>query len=1073
MSGQPGPELRIELFGGFHVVAGTSAVEERAWRLRTARRLVKLLALTPEHSLHREKVIETLWPDREPRAASNNLRQALFVARRALDSCGADGAARLELAHEVLTLVPGRLQIDVEEFEAAAGRAERAPSIEHHREAIDLYGGELLPEDRFEEWAGARRRALAERHIDLLTDLGCLQDEAGDHAEAITSFQRVLLEDPLHEGAHRGLMRIYAATGRRQRALEQFHLLRDSLRREFEDDPADETRRLYRDILARRHGGDASDSEAGAPPAAAGREVGNIPPQLTSFVGRRRELAEVVRLARRHRLLTLTGPGGTGKTRLALQAAEELRGAVAGGVWLVELAGISDAALVPHEVGSVLGVESRSTRSSEDAVVAHVGERELLVVLDNCEHLIGACGQLVERLLTSCPNLKLLATSREPLHAGGEVDWRVPSLSPPEAQALFAERAAAVSSRFAISEHNRAAVVEVCRRVDRIPLAIELAAARVGVLEPRQIAERLRDSLSVLAAGRRSALTRQQTLTATLDWSHDLLADDERLLFRRLGVFAGTFDVEAVEAVCDGHLDVLGGLVDRSLVVVEEQDGTARYRLLDTVRHYARERLAEAGERERLEARHRAHYLRVAEELEPMMDERGARRRLVREADELRWALRSALRAEPEVAPRLAAALWRFWHDRGDLTEGVDWLESALRASAEASEVRARLLHGLSVLTLRRSDHRRARDAAQEAVAIYRRMDDRRALAEELHHMGTIAWVFSDFDGAQRLCEESRSVALEAGEPATVASVLHTLGVIAASRNDFATGRELIASSVELLRALPADRPWLLLPVALGYGRVPGNGGRLPRRFLEQTYVIARRVRPAGAVAYALCDLAVAARAEGDLLSARALLEEAQSAFGRLGDDLGVARALALLGNLSSAEGEHELARELLAESLALREAVNDARGIGLSLLAIALAAGNAGEPERAWASAERAFALFDRTDDGPGRAAAAMQLGYLAADAGRVRDAWQLQERALALWTAFVPDSAWCSSCLLELAELDAALGEPERVAGRLQRALGVFTHIGDQVGISCCEQALREEATKRGANAGVTPQT
>ena len=1059
-AGRPQAALRIELLGGFRVAAGEVTVNEAAWRLRKARGLIKLLALTPEHSLHREQVIETLWPESDPAAAANNLRQALFVARRALDSCGEDGAARMGLAQDVLSLATERLEIDVEEFEEAAAEAERAPSIANHRAAIDLYGGELLPEDRFDEWATARRRALRERHLILLVDLALLLEEAGDRAAAAASLQQALVHEPLHERAHRELMRIYALTGRRQRALAQFHLLRESLRREFEDEPDDETRRLYQQILTRRLGSEeARDPTPTARRAdRAPRRPGNLPLQLTSFVGRERELAEVVGLARRQRLLTLTGPGGSGKTRLSLEAAAALSRDTPDGVWLVELAGISDGSLVPLAVGTVLGVGSRSTRRPEEAVAAHVGDRQMVIVLDNCEHVIGASARLAERLLGACLNLRLLVTSREPLHIAGEVNWRVPSLAPSEAERLFVERARDASSRFELSDENAPAVAEVCRRVDGIPLAIELAAARVGVLAPAQIAEHLRDSLSVLSAGRRTALTRQQTLTATLDWSHALLDENERVLFRRLGVFAGSYDLDAVQGVCEGDLDLLAQLVDKSLVVVEEQDGAARYRLLDIVRHYARASLATAGEQKRLEQRHRAYYLSLAEQLEPAIDEPDLRRRLAREADELRWALRTALRTEPDVAVRLAGALWRFWDGRGDRTEGARWLTDALKAAPEPSAPRARALHGLSVLALRTSDHRRAIETSGEAVAFFRESGEQVALSEELHHVGTIAWVFSDYDGAERSCQESQAIAEHALQPAIVASVVHTLGVVAASRSDTAAGRDLIARSIELLRALQEPGEPLVLPVALGYGRIPRAEGRLPRLFLEQTFVTARRVRPPGAVAYARCDLAVAERDAGNVTASRALLDDTISRFRELGDDLGAAQALGQLGNLLSGMGEPEPARELHEESLAVREAADDARGVGLSLLAIAAAAARAAEPERAWTSATRALNIFDRTDDGPGRASAVMQLGYLAADAGRLQEAWELQERALALWTAFIPHTAWCTTILLELADLEAALGAPERRVGRLRQAAGIFARIGDRVGLAYCHRALQD---------------
>jgi predicted ATPase/DNA-binding SARP family transcriptional activator len=1049
------PELRIELLGGFRVAVNGTAVDDAAWRLRKARAVVKLLALTPEHSLHREQVIEALWPERDPATASNNLRQALFVARRALDSRGDDGAARIEFARDVLRLAAGGLHIDVERFEAAAAAAQRAPSIERYREAIALYAGELLPEDRFDDWARARRGALSERHLSLLVDLAGLYERAGDHGAALAALQQALVDEPLHERAHRELMRIYAVTGRRQRALAQFHLLRESLRREFEDVPDDDTRRLYQDILTRKLG--AEDAPEPAPAArradAPRRRAGNLPLQLTSFVGRERELREVVGLARRHRLLTLTGTGGSGKTRLALEAAAELLREQPDGVWLVELAGLSDGALVPSAVGAALGVESRSARPSEQAVATHVGGRRMLVVLDNCEHLLGACARLAEGLLTTCPNLRILATSREPLHVPGEVDWRVPSLAPPEATELFAERASGVSSRFVLSEENADDVREVCRRVDGIPLAIELAAARVGVLAPAQLAERLRDSLGVLASSRHAALTRQQTLTATLDWSHGLLDDGERTVFRRLGVFAGSFDLPALEAVCGAGLEVLGQLVDKSLVVVEEQDGAARYRLLDTVRHYASERLAEAGEVPELEARHRAHFVNLAEQLVPAMEGPAARRRLALEADELRAALRSALRAEPGVALRLAAALWRFWHDRGDRTEGARWLHDVLSAVPEPSAVRAEVLHGLSLLELRIGDHDGALASAAEAVAFHRTSGDRRALAEELHHLGTVTWVFSDYDGAERWCNESRTVAEEAGEAAIVASVIHTLGVIAASRNDLPGGRDLIAHSIELLRALPGDGDPLLLPVACGYGRVPGASRRL---FLEQTFVTARRARPAGAVAYALCDLAALARYGGDIAAARELIEESLTRFRRLGDDLGAARALGQLGNLLSAQGEHEPARELHEESLAAWTAGNDARGIGLCLLAMSVASAHHAQPGDARTTAQDALELFERTDDGPGRAAAVMQIGYLAAQAGRLREARELLERALALWKAFAPNTGWLPPIHVELADLDARCGEPERAPARLRQAIEILAHIGDRAGVAQCEELL-----------------
>jgi predicted ATPase len=860
-------------------------------------------------------------------------------------------------------------------------------------------------------------------------------------------------------------MRVYALTGRRHRALDQFHVLRESLRAEFEDEPDDETRLLYREILTRRF--QPAPADATAREASAASRRGNLPLHLTSFVGRERELRDVVELARRHRLLTLTGPGGCGKTRLGLATAAELAADAPGGAWLVELAGLSDETLVANAIGDALEVESRSARPIEEVVAAHIADRPVLVVLDNCEHLVAGCARVAEGLLGACPALRILATSREPLHIAGEVDWRVPSLAPPEAVQLFAERASAASSTFALSDENVGAVSEICARVDGMPLAVELAAARVGVLAPAQIAQRLQNSLAVLASGRRTALTRQQTLTATIDWSHALLDGTEQELFRSLGVFSGTFDLDAVEAVCQGDLDVLARLVDKSLVMVDEHEAVARYRLLDTVRHYARQRLDESQEQESLEARHRAYYLKVAEELEPVMDESGVRRQLARDADQLREALATALRCEPEVALRLAAALWRFWHDRGDRSEGLRWTDLALAADPRPSPARARALHGVSVLSVRIGDAPRALAKAAEAVELYRADGSGRELADELHHLATMAWVFADYRRAVAGCEESLRVAERLQEPAHVASIIHTQGVIATSRHQLAEGRRLIARSVAQLESLLGDEDPLLLPVAVGFGRYPGNEHR---QFLEQTFVTAAWVRPAGAVAYALCDLGAAARNDGDPAEARSRFEDALLRFRSLGDDLGAAQALAQLGNLVVTQGEHELGRELHQESLALRMAADEARGIGLSLLSMAVADTHGGEYDRAIKSAEQALALFDRTGDQPGRGAAVMQLGYVAADTGRLREARELQERALSLWEAFIANSAWGPIILFELAELDEALGEPERARERLLEAMAGAVKIGDEEVVARCRQQLGDGRQRR-ANAAITP--
>src|ERR671916_121532 len=368
------------------------------------------------------------------------------------------------------------------------------------------------------------------------------------------------------------------------------------------------------------------------------RPPNNLPSELSSFVGREEELAEVKRLLENGRLLTLTGSGGCGKTRLALAVARELVEGFEDGVWLVELASLADPSLVPQVVAFTLGVREQPGRSLTETLSDYLSSKKMLLVLDNCEHLIEACATLAEALLRSCPELRVMATSREALGITGEVAWHVPSLSLPdvrrlpdieslpryESARLFVERAAAVKQTFTLTDQNAVAVAQVCYRLDGIPLAIELAAARAKVLSVEQIADRLNDPFGLLSAGGRTAMPRHRTLHATMDWSHELLPDEERALFRRLSVFAGGFSLEAAESVCAGEelerdevLELLSHLVDKSLVVAREVSGEARYRLLETVRQYAREKLSESDEAELLRERHAGFYLALAEEAEP------------------------------------------------------------------------------------------------------------------------------------------------------------------------------------------------------------------------------------------------------------------------------------------------------------------------------------------------------------------------------------------------------------------------------------------------------------------------
>jgi DNA-binding SARP family transcriptional activator len=525
--------IRIKLLGGFGVWVGPRVIQEDQWRLRKARSLVKLLALSAGHSLHREQAMELLWPGLEPHAAANNLHYALHVARRALEpaapaSSGASSGYLL-LRDDQLTLCPDSpLWVDVEAFEEEAATARHSLEPAAFRAAIDLYAGELLPEDRYEPWAEERRVQLRELYLSLLLELAALYEEREEFGEAIEALGRVVAQEPTHEGAHVRLMRLYDLSGRRREALRQYEQLRKALFKELGTNPEGATTLLQQEIWAGTF--PHSDSPpAGFPtqevttpgvgPAGVpGRH--NLPLVRTSFVGREREKVEVKRLLAMTRLLTLTGAGGCGKTRLALEVARDLVGAYPHGVWLVELAPLSDPTLVPQAVAQALGVREQPGRPLLETLKDTLRTKKMLLVVDNCEHLVEAVAQLVDALLASCPHLRILATSRGTLNAAGEVTWVVPSLTVPgshqeaytpqeqetyESVRLFGERARQRNPSFVLTVRNGQSVAQICQRLEGIPLAIELAAGRMGVLSAEQLSKRLDDYLKLLSRGEQTA----------------------------------------------------------------------------------------------------------------------------------------------------------------------------------------------------------------------------------------------------------------------------------------------------------------------------------------------------------------------------------------------------------------------------------------------------------------------------------------------------------------------------------------------------------------------------------------
>ncbi|MFC7449191.1 ATP-binding protein [Rhodococcus daqingensis] len=518
-------------------------------------------------------------------------------------------------------------------------------------------------------------------------------------------------------------------------------------------------------------------------PAVRGK-VGNLPLELTSFVGRRREVTEARRLLSVSRLVTLTGIGGVGKTRLALRVAEESRRVFEDGVWLVELGELQEDALLPEMVAAVLGLREQSANRTLDSLTEYLADRHLLLVLDNCEHVVDAAAAFADTVLRSCPELRILATSREQLGIGGEAPLRVPPLSVPDldrrssgrgvsrgdAVTLFTERACAAVPGFGLTEDNQVAVARICQRLDGLPLPIELAAGRLRAMSAEQILDRLNDRYRLLTGGSRGAPSRQQTLRLCIDWSHELCSERERTLWARMSVFAGGFELDAAEGICAGDLtpdellDVVAALIDRSILIREEAGAVVRYRLLETLREYGREKLRESGEYAAMRRRHRDWYERLARAAEAgWIGPRQAAwiARLGREQPNLREAMEfcSTEPGEAEAGLRIANSVYLFWLSRGLLGEGRHWLDLALdRQGGEPTTARVRALYADSVLAGNQGDIPAGTALIEQAGEIAEALDDDAVRALVTHGVGQLAVCSGDL----RLAVDSFEKVLDA-----------------------------------------------------------------------------------------------------------------------------------------------------------------------------------------------------------------------------------------------------------------------------------------------------------------------
>ena len=687
----------------------------------------------------------------------------------------------------------------------------------------------------------------------------------------------------------------------------------------------------------------------------------NLPSELTSFVGRERERMDVGHRLQQGRLLTIGGVGGVGKTRLALRVAADQVDNFADGIWLVQFDTVSEPTLIAGAVARVVGVCEQPGIDLADTLVEALKARDLLLLLDNCEHLVRACAELVERLLRTCPHLRVLATSQEPLGVSGEIVWRLPSLAVPsisqdgpfktlagaEAVRLFTDRSSVARPDFRLSRHNIAAVVQICRRLDGIPLAIELAAARVAILSPEEIADRLDDRFHLLVDGGRTAPTRQQTLRAAVDWSYDLLDTEERELFDGMSVFSGTFSLVAIESVakCAPHSDgaaraergllqVLASLVAKSLVVVDhagsDEDRETRYRLLETLRAYGREQLAARGELDLVRRCHATWVEEFVEQADGALhgpDQGSWLRRIERELPNVQAALAWAIeRQETAVALRLAGAHAWYWFQaiRGAWMEGRLWLESALSLpdSSSVSRLRAKALSGVTLLAMFQGDFTSSRARIEEHLSLAQALRDDASLLEARSAMAQLFLMTGDFAGAERMDDETPASIDRLSDSWSACRNLANKAYCALNRGDPACARACLEESARLARQMGDS--WSLAMAMGELGDLERVGGAHHRAGIlyAESLTLHESLGIHNENPSLRHNLGYVELAQRDPSAARAHFTAAQSQFRWRGDRRGIAECIIGFAAVAAAEGEFETAARLFGAGQGALEAL-------------------------------------------------------------------------------------------------------------------------------------------------------
>ena len=1068
--------MEIRLLGAFEVVADDGP---RALGGLRQRAVLAVLAVHANDVVPTERLADDVWSGEPPPSAVPTLQRYISHLRRALE--GLPAAIETRGPGYVLTVDPEH--IDARRFERlvdeARPMASKSPqaAIDRIEEAVVSWRGAPLADFSYDEFALPEITRLEELYMNALEVRFDAALELARYSDLVPELEAIVAKYPLREKFRGQLMRALHASGRRADALRVYRDGRELMIEELGLDPGVELQRLEQAILLQ---------DESVEPIETARAEGNLPVETTTFVGRDSDIAAVTDRLDRSRLVTLTGPGGTGKTRLALRVAAQRSSAFPGGVWLAELGALANGELVPREVANQLGIRDDNSGDATELIAASLAKQRCLIVIDCCEHLIDPVAALVDRVLKAGDGARVLATSREPLGVPGETPWPVLPLAVPprrldvhhlaaiedfDAVRLFVDRANTMAG-FVASDRDAVSIAEICRRLDGIPLAIELAAARTRVLIPAELASRLDDRFALLKDGNRTALPRHRTLRAMIEWSYDLLTATEQSVLDRLSAFAGVFGLDDAEAVCADDtlcafdvIDAVASLVNKSLVTRADTDAdTTAYRLLDTIRQFGEERLAASSVEHAIRERHAAHFVSVAARMGPLV--RGPQARTALDAlearhDDCRGALTWLLANErADDAHKLSASLVSFWDTRYYADEGRRWLDRALALAPTNPEWWVKAAAGAAFLAWLVDDFTAAASWCEAGLA----RCDESDVANRARLQSIRAEVTRNLENdpvlATQQALEAAALCRDAGDVWGEANVNRLLTLVAFDRNALA---DATAYATECLRLfeLSGDREGI-------------TGAR--------------------------SLLAGCARDAGDFARARELYEDSLVHFDEIGEPLGAALMVRSLASLAVMEGDYERADRLARESLRRNERLGAVRGVGESCLVLAEAAlaGDRLDEAEGWCGrAHEAFARRGFEGDvvlvletsarvamakGDERSAAAMAeealepyrthgvrrganevlclLAGLRAAEGRANESVALAEEALAL-SQEAGDHRGVAAALITRAEVEYGLGETDQAVADLWAVRTTLTV--QEISLTHAKQAAFDDLLSR----------